>query len=71
VCRELERLLTAGDPEVAEVLARHAAALEAWIGQQFADLQTAVNAFDFELALNTLRQAMIDNPLSTAPEHPA
>ncbi|WP_326539612.1 response regulator [Pseudorhodoferax sp.] len=53
----LTRLLEQDDAEAAELLAQHRAALGAVLGPHYAPLSRAVADYDFESALDALRQA--------------
>ncbi|GHC85918.1 hypothetical protein GCM10007320_31310 [Pseudorhodoferax aquiterrae] len=55
--QRLARLLEQDDAEAAELLAEHQATLGAALGPRYATLSQAVADYDFEAALDTLRQA--------------
>jgi two-component system sensor histidine kinase/response regulator len=55
--QRLAQLLEQDDAEAAELLAGHQAALGAALGPHYATLSRAVADYDFEAALDTLRQA--------------
>ena len=56
--RRLGQLLEQGDVEAAELLEQHAAVLEVVLGPHRASLAQAVADYDFDAALDALRQAM-------------
>ncbi|HVR53507.1 MAG TPA: hypothetical protein VMS38_27535, partial [Pseudorhodoferax sp.] len=56
--QRLGQLLEQGDVEAAELLQAHAAVLEPVLGPHRAQLAQAVADYDFDAALDTLRQAM-------------
>jgi two-component system, sensor histidine kinase and response regulator len=58
VCAKLVSLLIDNDMEAADLLQQHAAGLSAALGTAFAELETALGAYDFETSLQCLRQAM-------------
>nr|WP_145550387.1 response regulator [Variovorax boronicumulans] len=55
--QRLARLLEQDDAEAAELLAEHQATLSVALGPRYAALSQAVADYDFEAALDTLRQA--------------
>ena len=57
VCSRLEALLVAGDAEAADVLGEHADLLHAAFPRDYARLDSAVAAFDFDSAVAVLRHA--------------
>ncbi len=58
VCRRLQRLLSQDDPEAGAVLEENAALLRAAFTVDYAELETAIKNFDFDVALNTLLNAV-------------
>ena len=54
---EIEQRLAVGDPDVAELLKQHAAALETRLGTSYGIMAAAADDFDFEAALQALRAA--------------
>ncbi len=66
LCQKLETLLRNDDGNAERLVNEHAAALRAAFGSHFLPLQTAVNAFDCELALTVLQDAMAHNNMEIA-----
>ncbi len=58
LCQQLMALLSNDDGNAERLVTEHAAILRAALGAHFVPLQAAVNAFDCELALNVLQDAM-------------
>ena len=58
VCRRLQWLLSQDDPEAGAVLEENAALLRAAFTVDYFELETAIKNFDFDVALNTLLNAV-------------
>ena len=58
VCQQLHTLLAADDGNAERVLNQHAVLLAAAFGQQFTELQEAINQFDAQRGLTLLTAAM-------------
>ncbi len=65
LCRQLADLLSNDDGNAERLVTEHTALFRAAWGAHFVPLQAAVNAFDCELALNLLHDAMALNPVAT------
>ena len=65
VCGQLRALLADDDSEAADVLQQHAALLKAALGTGYRAVESAIEAFDFEAALDALNRATGQAPMDT------